>query len=379
MAIQYEHALRADGGLAHISDAERGGRFACAGCERRLVAVKGARRAHHFRHREDVDCEPGRTIHNLAVRAILDGWRSARSEGRSYRLAIPCATCRSGIEVLDAAADFADADAEVSVVAGTRSDAAFFGGDGAALVVEVVVTHDIEPETLALYREAGVDFHRIAIDRDDEARVRALRRELLVDCDGRRCADCGERARRDAAIQREMDERRRKHEERVERARSDGAALADAAFDRMKGEPAAMGGIPKPIEYLRDGRISDRQRRFCAVAAKALMRMGFRQMNDEKPYLFERKILFGERSERAVWAELGRAIMIEPRFYTAFAFENCVGGCSPSESGGCLCCVTDPDIGCWRCEGRRAADARAAERLSDCYAALMERGQRRRD
>ena len=372
MSIRYEHGLGADGGLVHIADAERGGRFTCAGCEHRLVAVKGAHRAHHFRHYEDVDCEPGRTIHNLAIRAILDGWRSARSEGRAYRLVIPCEMCGVGIDILDAAADFSDARAEVSVVSGTRSDVAFFGDAGETMVVEVVVTHSMEPETLAAYLDAGLDFHLIEIERDNEARVQNLRRGLLVDGDGRRCGDCTELANREMERQREMDERRQEHEARIERARTDGAALADAAFDRLRREPAAKGGIPKPIEYLRDGRISDRQRRFCAVAAKALMRMGFKQMNVEKPYLFERKILFGERSERSAWAELARTEVIEPRFYTAFAFEKCASGCSPSDYK-CACCLPE----CWRCESKRAADERAAERLSACYDALMGRGGRR--
>ena len=362
MSIRYEHGLRADGGLVHIADAERGGRFVCAGCEHRLVAVKGAHRAHHFRHYEDVDCEPGRTIHNLAIRAILDGWRSARSEGRAYRLVIPCEMCGAGIEILDAAADFSDARAEVSVVSGTRSDVAFFGDAVEPMVVEVIVTHSMEPETLAAYLDAGLDFRLIEIERDDEARVQRLRRELLVDNDGRRCGDCMGAERREA-----------ERAARIERARADGAALADAAFDRLRREPAAKDGSPKPIEHLRDGRISDRQRRFCAVAAKALMRMGFKQMNVEKPYLFKRKMLFGERSERSVWAELARTEMIEPRFYTAFVFEKCAEGCSPSDYK-CACCLPD----CWRCEGKRAADERAAERLSACYDALMGRGRRQR-
>ena len=67
--LAYEHGLNADGDLVHIADAERGGRYFCAGCGERLVAVLGDKRPRRFRHytaEDSANCSTEHAIRRIA-------------------------------------------------------------------------------------------------------------------------------------------------------------------------------------------------------------------------------------------------------------------------------------------------------------------------
>ena len=111
-SVAYEHGLDADGELVHIADAERGGRYSCAGCGKRLIAVLGDERSLSFRHRSAADgdaCEPEHAIFRMAKLAIVAGWRAAKANGWEYPIVMPRESCQTDALVLDAT-DFDHAD-----------------------------------------------------------------------------------------------------------------------------------------------------------------------------------------------------------------------------------------------------------------------------
>ena len=73
MRVAYEHGLDADGELVHIADAERGGRYSCAGCGKRLVAVLGDKRPRRFRHctaEDRANCSTEHAIRRIAKMSV---------------------------------------------------------------------------------------------------------------------------------------------------------------------------------------------------------------------------------------------------------------------------------------------------------------------
>ena len=72
-SLAYEHGLDADGELVHIADAERGGRYFCAGCGERLVAVLGDKRPRRFRHcaaEDSANCSTEHAIRRIAKMSV---------------------------------------------------------------------------------------------------------------------------------------------------------------------------------------------------------------------------------------------------------------------------------------------------------------------
>ena len=89
-------------------------------------------------------------------------------------------------------------------IPGTRSDVVLEHGDGRLVIVEVVVTHDLEEETARAYRHAGVPFVRLWPSWESAKRLR----DALNDGEGEgfgvaACSACARvRAKRQAATER---------------------------------------------------------------------------------------------------------------------------------------------------------------------------------
>lgn len=71
-----------------IADAERGGRYECIKCGKRMTAKKGFIRQWHFAHVVKSKCEPN-LIHDIAVRHIVAGLLS----GTDYEARYECEQC----------------------------------------------------------------------------------------------------------------------------------------------------------------------------------------------------------------------------------------------------------------------------------------------
>lgn len=367
-SVKYDMGLNAAGAIVHISDAERGARYACAGCRKRLVAKMGAVNAHHFAHYAAEDgaaCEPGDTIHNLAVQTIADAHAEAWASGRDYWLRTRCRDCeRADMGATNLAVDFGEALVEEAVVCGTRSDAAFVSDDR-TLIIEVIVTHPPEATTLALYAEAGVELYTVTLAADDWQGVADLRGRVLSDQRGDRCASCED-------VERERREWARREDERTE-ASADGRDWARRQVAALRGEKRHSFTPPREIDRAPDmdefRALSDKAQRFAFVSGRTLGRMGFRQ-TESKPWLFKRSI--GDSNRRlTIWARMEYLLEIRVRFFTCLRFDRCRNG----HSGRGFAYPENGDDGCLPCVAMDAADSEIAGEMERVYEILMANGR----
>ena len=84
----------------------------------------------------------------------MQGFSGALVRQGAYRLGCPCKECGRPVS-RNIAVPGAKVEAEKSVVAGTRSDLAVSQPGRGPVIIEVVVTHDLEPESRESYEKSG--------------------------------------------------------------------------------------------------------------------------------------------------------------------------------------------------------------------------------
>ena len=203
MDIQYPVAYARPYEAVHIKDAQRGRSHFCFGCHREMVIRRGPIRRPHFAHKAGfVQCEKDNTLHEAAKAFICLGFRRAVATGGEYRVGYPCKGCKTPISHNVASGDVSIASEKV-VVEGTRSDLAVFRPDGSLrVIIEVVVTHDLESDTKRRYKEANYPVVTVEPSWDtllDLCQAAIGSRILNVKDNTRYCDDC--RAARKQEIQ----------------------------------------------------------------------------------------------------------------------------------------------------------------------------------
>ena len=195
MEIQYPVAYARPYEAVHIEDAQRRRPHFCFGCDREMVIRRGPIRRPHFAHKAGfVQCEKDNTLHEAAKAFICQGFLHAVATGGEYQVGYPCERCKTPISVNVATKDAIIA-SERTVVKGTRSDLAVFQPDGSLrVIIEIVVTHDLESDTKQRYEEANYPVVTVEPSWDT---LRALRqatigsRILNIKTDEQRyCSDC---------------------------------------------------------------------------------------------------------------------------------------------------------------------------------------------
>lgn len=295
MDIMYPRAFAADGATIHISDAESGGRFSCIGCGERMSAVlPNLNIAAHFRHTAEGAgdrCSPDNALHAAAVGVIVESQTERIKRGTRY----PCgrtADCGHVANELDLA-EFPPARTEYALTPGTRADVAF-ADESRRAAIEVVVTHDVEPETAAAYKRAGVAVYRVNIS--DWDGVEQLRASVDAESAGEDCEGCMARARIA-----EQNWREKVRNLKIDARKWTDSAFMDARIPKSPPQPREVW----TLRYSDDARLSAEQSRFCNVWANRLAGLGFYQHNPNKPYLFGRRFTAAERrGEVWVYAEI---------------------------------------------------------------------------
>ena len=164
--IRYPVAFNDLGVLAKIEDAprQRGLRYSCVHCGDQMSAVvRVIQRKPHFRHTKSVVCDPDLVLHSTAIEIIRDAHNTAQSTNSPYLLTRPCKRnsyydvkgCPNNATEINLA-DGWQSKTEKSIVEGTRSDLIFSHDDGRQIIIEVVNTHSMEPETETAYRKSGI-------------------------------------------------------------------------------------------------------------------------------------------------------------------------------------------------------------------------------
>lgn len=163
--ISYPAAYSAvEQAIIRIADAprERGKRYSCPHCGQRMSAVvQVTRQSPHFRHiNPALPCDPDTALHTYAIRTIADAHAKARETGGEYLLTRLCSEkdilgCHNYAAKINLANGW-ECDVEKSIVPHTRSDIVFTAADGRQIAVEVVVTHEMDPQTEGAFQSARV-------------------------------------------------------------------------------------------------------------------------------------------------------------------------------------------------------------------------------
>ena len=121
-----------------------------------MMVKQGVKRQWHFAHKPPFEqCDPNETLHTMAMAQIMWGFSDALSEQAEYLLGCPCQEC--GKEVSrNIAIPGSSIDPEKSILPSTRSDLVVNQPGEDPAIIEIVVTHDLEPEVHESYTKSGI-------------------------------------------------------------------------------------------------------------------------------------------------------------------------------------------------------------------------------
>ncbi len=299
--ILYPLARGKAGEAVHIGEALKGRPYECFGCSVPMVARQGAKRQWHFAHKPPFErcADPDKALHDSATAVIIGGFRHALDQQREYRLGCPCGECGRTVS-RNVAVPGAVIEAERSVVAGTRSDLVIGQTDRGPVVIEVVVTHDLEPEAHEAYKESAIPVLKVRPTWDT---LLQLESEVITDdtlnMPSVSCFEC-----------RNAEQRHRREQDRTRRR-------ADSILRRMnERRPTDPGSLPfRPWTHDKFGRpmFSD-IRRGVFVNAIILTELGFVQAQ-KSPWVFVFRLPggvvfanFGSTEEVAIWEDTSALI-----------------------------------------------------------------------
>ena len=269
--IRYPMAYKPPYQVAHISQAGKGQKYLCLGCDEQMIPRQGKIKRHHFAHKAGMErCDPDNALHETAKAAICQGFLMAKEHGDEYSVSFPCERCDATLKV-NTALEGASIATESAVVQGTRSDLVITKEDGITprIIIEIVVHHDIEEETEKRYREAGIPVVRV---RPTWESVDELREEIkvseILNLSNRTCRQCREN-------QREQDEWHQGIEQKVR------ARIAPVKTDRPKLETINQDKFGSFLSF--------DTRRMVNEKAKQLAGIGFAQ-RPSRPTLFNVRV-----------------------------------------------------------------------------------------
>ena len=294
--ILYPVARSDSGRAVHIGEASKGRPYECFGCSAPMVAKQGGKRRWHFAHKPPFErcADPDKALHDTAKALIMQGFSGALARQGAYRLGCPCEECGRPVS-RNIAVPGAKVEAEKSVVAGTRSDLVVNQPDRGPVIIEVVVTHDLEPESRESYEKSETPVLKIrptwetldnlesAVISDDTLNVPPVR-----------CSSC----------KRATERRRREREQIQERV--------DSMLRQLNGQQQPdQGKLPfRPWTHDQFERaMFPRIRQQVYANALILTELGFVQAK-QKPWLFLFRLPggvffanFGSTEEVAIWED----------------------------------------------------------------------------
>lgn len=192
--IRFPIAADGNGRAVAIQDAEAGVAYECFGCADPMTPRRGQQRAWHFAHKPPTSgcADPDRALHETAKVLMVQGLTDAQANGTEYRVGFACRVCEAALCWNIARPDTTIA-AERSVIEGTRSDIVIDRGPKGPLIVEVVVTHDIEEPTRARYEGSSIPIFIVEPEWDTVTELAtAVNADDLINVSAVRCRDCQE-------------------------------------------------------------------------------------------------------------------------------------------------------------------------------------------
>ena len=299
-----------------------------------MVARKGKIRQPHFAHKQSISCtDPDTALHKTAQALIVQSIDNARINQEIYRLGYPCPDCGENVSYNIAPVVIRVQQEEV-MVEGTRSDIVLYRDGGKPIIVEVVVTHDLEPDTRHRYIESGLPVFlvRPAWDNLHELEL-SVRADGILNLQTKPCSACLER-----------EERRRRQQEEQRQKEETAKKQFCPELTRMDGrEQFSPTNFPfQPWVYDFLGRqMYPGVRRQVYANAIILTELGFRQ-SKKNPHVFWYRLPYGccvfasfDSFVRPIWKDTRALIDCDVKDYSGrvriVSDSNCSG--KVSESG----------------------------------------------
>ncbi|MCY3991913.1 MAG: competence protein CoiA family protein [Caldilineaceae bacterium] len=190
-SILHPLAFDSGGRLISVHDAKRGVTYLCVGCKKEMVPRKGKVKRPHFAHKKKGECsDPDEILHKMAQSLIVQSVKDAARTDEKYRVGYVCSMCKKQV-AYNIISRMTSIQAEREIVQGTRSDIVIHRKNKCPIIIEVVVTHDLEPETADLYLKSGNPVFSIYPDWDS---LDNLKSEIIahkgINVDIERCPKC---------------------------------------------------------------------------------------------------------------------------------------------------------------------------------------------
>lgn len=172
MTIQFEFVKTESGDVVHVSQAEKGISYFCANpnCNSQMVFKKGKIRTPHFAHKhKDFDHEGESILHYNTKILLFDYIKKFISSNDPLYIQFECDCSQiHGIDILDGVDDVY---MEKNVNGIYRPDIALSLEDEIKMVIEVVVTHDIEPEATTYLKNHNIPYIKVLVTQELYAQI----------------------------------------------------------------------------------------------------------------------------------------------------------------------------------------------------------------
>ena len=266
-----------------------------------MLVKRGDIRQPHFAHKESIPCTDLNTaLHKAAQALIIQSIDNARNNQKEYRLGYPCPVCGENISY-NIAPVVTRIGQEETVVEGTRSDIALYREGRNPIIVEVVVTHELEPDTRDRYTESGLPVFLIRPTWDNLGELKlSINTDNILNVTTTRCHSCEEQVVRDRLQRKEMRKRVDSWLNGMDqREQSDPSRLPFRLWTHDK--------FGRPMFHV--------TRRRVYANAIILTELGFVQTNS-KPWLFRLRLTgcgvifanFGSTEEVPIWEDTAALI-----------------------------------------------------------------------
>ena len=165
-------ALDEKGKLVSAEHAHKGHYYTCPKCHEQLTPCKKGNGPHarrdHFKHKPDSSCDfytahaPESEIHKIAKQRVHDLLHSCIDRQMGFPMVWTCSDCgKDSNGDLLKMATAVETEKDLGVA---RPDVALTDREGKTIIaIEIVVTHDIEPETMQFYEQNGIAVIRLVV------------------------------------------------------------------------------------------------------------------------------------------------------------------------------------------------------------------------
>ena len=282
------------------------------GCDWPMLPKQGQWRRWHFAHRppSEHDCDPDNTLHETAKALVVGGFNAALARDSEYIIERPCVQCGAMLPV-NVSVPGNRIVTEAEVVIGTRSDLVVYSGGQPLYILEIVVTHDLEPATLTAY--TGSSFPTAIKHFGSFEDLAGLESSFIADesihwpYQDDLCSTCLCSRKEIKTLQEETKRLRAVKEEAEQRKFNRRRGIIDKALEGMRrghsekplfkpwyyGKPGLFRSDPTPMYPKTQWRVF--------ANAVLLTELGFQQTNPQKPWLFRYQI----HKDVPLYADLG--------------------------------------------------------------------------